>query len=443
MDELLAAVPLIVVAAVLCIGAAYRLGVPSGAVLGASFVAHIVAAFAQIELTQRYYAEGDMLTYWDVGLAGARVLDLDMVQFLPEFFRVLVHLEPTVPIPVAPGAETSATMGAVAALLAWITRGSLPAACVLVALCALAGKWAFFRAVEQGVPVEARGRVFAWVLLLPSCVFWSSALLKEAVVLGALGPLTLGAARFIEQRPGRGWGLVLLVVSGTAIFFVKPYVLVTFGVALAAWYYSAAALRSNRSVVARPGQLALAAGVAAFIVIAVGNVYDIYRLDSIADSAARLQSVGTQNTGGSDYQLGSGAGQAGFAVQLALAPFALMTALLRPFVWESRNALMFFNALETAVIAGLLLRLALIRFRQAGTLKPELLRSPVLLFAGGMVLMLGLGVGLVSTNLGTLSRYRAPLIPFLGVVLAGTVWVPARKRVPAARTSVAREGRPA
>jgi hypothetical protein len=33
------------------------------------------------------------------------------------------------------------------------------------------------------------------------------------------------------------------------------------------------------------------------------------------------------------------------------------------------------------------------------------------------VVGLGIGVGLTTTNLGTLSRYRMPLVPFFGLLL--------------------------
>ena len=44
-------------------------------------------------------------------------------------------------------------------------------------------------------------------------------------------------------------------------------------------------------------------------------------------------------------------------------------------------------------------------------------KTPFLVFCLVFVITFGLAVGLASTNLGTLSRYRAPLLPFFAVLL--------------------------
>ena len=43
--------------------------------------------------------------------------------------------------------------------------------------------------------------------------------------------------------------------------------------------------------------------------------------------------------------------------------------------------------------------------------------SPVLMFCATFVVTLGIAVGLATTNLGTLSRYRMPLVPFFATLL--------------------------
>jgi hypothetical protein len=44
------------------------------------------------------------------------------------------------------------------------------------------------------------------------------------------------------------------------------------------------------------------------------------------------------------------------------------------------------------------------------------------------VLLFGMAVGLTTTNLGTLSRYRMPLVPFFAALLV--LFMDADKRVP-------------
>jgi hypothetical protein len=47
----------------------------------------------------------------------------------------------------------------------------------------------------------------------------------------------------------------------------------------------------------------------------------------------------------------------------------------------------------------------------------QLVTRPFLGFCAVFVLLFGTGVGLATTNLGTLVRYRMPLIPFFAVLL--------------------------
>lgn len=57
----------------------------------------------------------------------------------------------------------------------------------------------------------------------------------------------------------------------------------------------------------------------------------------------------------------------------------------------------------------------------AGQLRRPLVRrvtaNPALMFSIVFVLVLGLGTGLSTANLGTLSRYRAPMMPFFLLLL--------------------------
>jgi len=73
------------------------------------------------------------------------------------------------------------------------------------------------------------------------------------------------------------------------------------------------------------------------------------------------------------------------------------------------------NALETTFLTVLLIRIVVTRdlFR----VRRQVMDDPFLVFCTVFVLALGVAVGLASTNLGTLSRYRAPILPFLALTL--------------------------
>ena len=101
--------------------------------------------------------------------------------------------------------------------------------------------------------------------------------------------------------------------------------------------------------------------------------------------------------------------------QLAYAPAALLFALFRPTLFEVRNLLILANSVETTLLTLLFLRLILTR--NVGDVRRQMTEDPFLVFCVVFVVAFGTAVGLASTNVGTLSRYRAPLLPFFVALL--------------------------
>jgi hypothetical protein len=100
-------------------------------------------------------------------------------------------------------------------------------------------------------------------------------------------------------------------------------------------------------------------------------------------------------------------------------------------LFEAHNSLQLANALEMAVFTGVTLALP---FRLGITHAFSLLvRKPFLSFCAIFVLAFGTFTGLGTTNLGSLSRYRAPLVPFFATLLIAFIAQPraSRREVPA------------
>lgn len=114
--------------------------------------------------------------------------------------------------------------------------------------------------------------------------------------------------------------------------------------------------------------------------------------------------------------------------RLAYAPAALLTSLFRPFLFEAHNLPSLANALETTVLTLLFARILFTR--SLGKVRRQIADNPFLVFCIVFVIAFGIAVGLASSNLGTLSRYRSPLMPFF-VVLLVVSGKPLRARSPA------------
>ncbi len=131
--------------------------------------------------------------------------------------------------------------------------------------------------------------------------------------------------------------------------------------------------------------------------------------------------VSAQEQGGSNFYLegrdapADEAPKNGLLGQIAIMPVALGTALFRPFIFESFSAMQFLNAIEMTWL--LVLFVQMLRRNRWTDLLRRVTANPALMFCLVFVLVLAMGTGLSTANLGTLSRYRAPMMQFFLLLL--------------------------
>ncbi|MFU8806987.1 MAG: hypothetical protein ACNA8W_24480 [Bradymonadaceae bacterium] len=198
----------------------------------------------------------------------------------------------------------------------------------------------------------------------------------------------------------------------------KAYLLVPFALSTTAWMVIYFARKSNRDITAfaGPGYAMLGLFFAVGSMIIIGEIFPRYSIANFAAEASHMQQVGARIEGGSNYVIvEEPAAQLTIAQQLMNAPVAMVTALFRPFIFEARNPFSLLSALE-ATAAMLLLVMAFKRRGVAASWR-RVLGSPSLAYCLIFVLLVSLGVGLTTTNMGTLSRYRIPMIPMYFVLV--------------------------
>lgn len=388
-----------------------------GQLLTVAFAGHVVAGFTQVLLVLYYFSGGgDMLTYYREGVVLASLLRDDFWRFAPELVQIFFQQEGVVPFDFYGGAST-ASMSCVAAFLMFVVGDSLYAGCQLVALGAYLSQVLLFRALLPGTPRDDRRALLIGLLLLPSAVFWSSGILKEPVVFCALGPLIL-ALRWFSTGKRRVLAVVLAAGSAPLIAVIKPYVLIALSIGAAVYYLS---LRfQSRDVVFRPLVVVTAVALGFGGLTLASRYFAKAEAESTASALAAQRRVGYDVEGGSNYYLdspsaGEDVTQRSLTQELALVPVALVTAFFRPFLFEARNAVQAANALEATAL--LVLSVQIVRRRRWRTVVAEIRRSPELAFCAAFALVLAVGTGLATSNLGTLSRYRAPMMPFFFALL--------------------------
>ncbi len=385
--------------------------------------AKIVGALALGLVYQFYYHGGDTFNYhsygsrviWDAFTeapgAGLRLIFYPDVGSDPALYRysskILFFHDPS-----------SYFVIRITAFLDLFTFSSYAATAVLFAVIGFAGMWLLFLAFYGQYP-----HLHKWIAIsaffIPSVFFWGSGILKDTLIMAALGAITFTVKRIFFDKKIKIGSILLLMAALVMTYHIKKYVLLCFLPAAFFWVF-AGNLSRIRSIVLRmilfPFIILIAGFSGYFAVKKIGEDDPKYALDKLAKtSRVTAYDIGfyTGRDAGSGYSLGEL--DDSFGGMLRLAPQAINVALFRPYLWEVKNPLMLLSAIESLLLLGttlyLLITLNVNFFR--------FLNNPNVLFCMLFSITFAFAVGVSTFNFGSLARYKIPLLPFylIGLVL--------------------------
>ncbi len=368
----------------------------------AAVALRIVGSTARYEILFRFYdGLGDAVRYYHEGLDVARlILDGRVSPFSLDFWGG-PHWWGT--------AFLIKASGVVLTFLGSTMRGEF----LLFSLLAFGGLYAMARAFHNLQPGPQAVQYATWIWLWPSLWFWPSSVGKEALIVLALGLATLGYV-------GRGRGIIWpLYLAGLGLAFsIRPHVAAVIALATVIAYWLGSWQRLS---VRRLGEAALATGLALFAFAGMKAQF------GLADADLEGVREFVEFHAGQTLQGGSNLGAAPLAA--GGLPLAFINVWMRPFPWEAHNLTAAFAAVEIMVFWWLIwqrrkgLRLALRHWR----------RHRLLRFALPMLLVYTLMIGLAFGNLGIIARQRAPMFPFMFMILVA-IPAPVPKRRAALRS---------
>jgi hypothetical protein len=288
------------------------------------------------------------------------------------------------------------------------------------------GLCCFYRAFTIGFPSGDRRRYALLLFLMPTLVFWSSAMGKDAWMVLTLGLAALGTARLLTRRRG-GFVILALGLAGSAM--VRPYVSLAWLLALAIGYVL------RRSKGRSPFRLVAKVGGAAVLVVIglvlASSVAGFFGIRNLSESSIQGQlnknsaiSTGTSVAGTATPNTGfSSSFSTTHARSPAHLPMTVITVMFRPLPYEAHSIPQFLASVEGAVLLGVSLAswrriVASIRWARAS---PYVVVS---LVYTAIFIYLFSSVG----NLGVLSRQRVQVLPFFAVLLAVPLAKGPRKR---------------
>jgi hypothetical protein len=294
------------------------------------------------------------------------------------------------------------------------------------------GLFFFYRAFVIAVPTGDHRRYALLLFFVPSLLFWSSSIGKEAWMTLTLGMVAYGAARaFTRQR----FGFVFLALGLWGTEVVRPHMaLLILGGLLPAYLLrrSARAGPLDGSEPTKKKQSLKIVGLVALIgaiVITLGGVEQRFKVDNTGTSAATtvFNDTEDQTTQGNSSFTPS---RVHSPVQF---PMAFVTVLFRPFPTEAGTTQGVLSALEGSFV----ILVALFSWRRIKKVFKEMMTTPYVVFAGIYTLVFIYAFSTIG-NFGILVRQRVQVYPLFFVILALSKPRRVSDDAPAARRSLAR-----
>jgi hypothetical protein len=245
--------------------------------------------------------------------------------------------------------------------------------------------------------VKTKWKVYVAVFFIPSVIFWSSGILKESLLLFAMGLFCYFLYRLVITK---NWvNLLFLLFPFLLLMLLKFYVFVAFIPAILGWYFSETTRLKWKAFPLVFGVLSIFAIILGawdssynFIHILVRKQHDFINM-SIAfrvNSAIQMDYL--------DENI--------FSILKAV-PFGIINSLTRPWPLEIKNALFVPAMMENLVL------LVLITIVFIQKVKNPIRSSNFILFCFLFTFFLYAIIGISTPILGALVRYKIPAMPFL------------------------------
>lgn len=249
--------------------------------------------------------------------------------------------------------------------------------------------------------IKSKWKVYIAVFLIPSVIFWSSGILKESLLLFAMGLFCYFIYRLTFEKKTKY--LLYLILPFSLLVLLKFYVFVAFFPAILGWYFSETTrLRwiAYPIVFTSLALIALIIGLSNseydFIKILVRKQHDFIgmAIQLKANSAIPMDLL-EENI---------------FSIIKSI-PIGIINSLTRPWPFEIKNILFIPAALENIILLGLIILALFQKKRQINT------SLNFIIFCLTFTFLLYSIIGISTPILGALVRYKIPAMPFLLIAI--------------------------
>lgn len=261
-----------------------------------------------------------------------------------------------------------------------------------------------WRAFCRAVPTGNKRAYGLLVLFLPSLLYWTSALGKDAWAVMGLGMSSFGVALFMTRKPIQA--LLFLAAGLTAIVMIRPHVALTVfaGMVLAALLFKPGKVSPLNPIV-RAITFGLLFVTMLILIQQTQSFLGVDTLNQETVNTTLSNAEGRTNEAGSTFTPVTVNSPIDF-------PYAFLTVIFRPWPFESGNG----QSLATAAEGVFLLWYIFRHRRRLLSLPRALRRESYTAYCLGIVITFVYGFSAFS-NFGILARERSQVMPFFLALL--------------------------
>lgn len=301
----------------------------------------------------------------------------------------------------------------IAGLFSLFSFNSYAVIACFFATVSYSGLWNLYRTFYRMYPHLNKPVAYA-VLFVPSVFFWGSGYMKDTITMAAVGWAVYSVYQLFILKRGVFFNAVILLAALYVLYSIKIYILLSLTPGLILWVF----LRYTKDIrntffryVLTPFMLVIAGALGFYAVQKIGESNARYSLEAMSETAeitARWLTQMGELQGGSVYSLGDYDYSTAGMIRKAIP--AINVTLFRPYVWETRNPVMFLSALESLFM--LLFTVYVVYKKGIQGFFRAISNDPFVLFCLIFAISFSFAVGISTYNFGSLVRYKIPMLPF-------------------------------
>lgn len=288
---------------------------------------------------------------------------------------------------------------------------SFPVTSILMAVLGFTGIWKLFLMFCELYPALYKQFAFS-ILFIPSVVFWGSGILKDTWTISAACWYCYSFYKIFISKKNIPLHVLFLIISIYVMISIKPYIFVALLPGSILWGIWGTIKKIKNvflKVILAPAIILLGVGFGLGIWTMVSSELGVYSdIDKMLEKA-QVSNLDLKRSfyQGNSFDIGYFDPTVGGV--LSKFPEATIAGLFRPFIWETKNAVMIMSGLENLFILGFtlffLIRVPVSFFKQ-------IIENPLVMFCVLFSVIFAFSVGLSTSNFGALVRFKIPLWPF-------------------------------